>query len=46
MSISKTFNISDIYEFHPKDEIEDVNSRTSSSELRENDEDKIDELAE
>ena len=45
MSISKTFSISDIYEFHLDDEIEDVNSRTSSSEVRVNDEDKIDELA-
>nr|GFB37966.1 putative Ty3-gypsy-like retroelement Pol polyprotein [Tanacetum cinerariifolium] len=45
MSISKTFNISDIYEFHPEDEVEDENSRTSSSKAKGNDEDKLEELA-
>nr|GEZ04497.1 putative Ty3-gypsy-like retroelement Pol polyprotein [Tanacetum cinerariifolium] len=45
MSISKTFNISDIYEFHPEDEVEDENLRTSSSKANGNDEDKIEEFA-
>ncbi|GKE90018.1 hypothetical protein Tco_1567493 [Tanacetum coccineum] len=34
MSISKTFNISDIYKFHPEDEVEDVTSRMSSYKVR------------
>ncbi|GKB64684.1 RNA-directed DNA polymerase [Tanacetum coccineum] len=45
MSISKTFNVSDIYEFHSEDVNEGKHSRTSSSKGRENDEDMIQELA-
>lgn len=45
MSISNTFNIFDIYEFHTENEIKDVNSRTSSSKVRENDEDTSTDLA-
>ncbi|GJZ12962.1 transposon ty3-I gag-pol polyprotein [Tanacetum coccineum] len=45
MSISKTFNVSDIYEFHSEDVIEDKHSRTSSFKERGNDEDIINELA-
>nr|GEU85034.1 putative Ty3-gypsy-like retroelement Pol polyprotein [Tanacetum cinerariifolium] len=41
MSISKTFNVLDIYEFHPEKEIEDEKLRSSASKMRENDEDKI-----
>ncbi|GKC48296.1 transposon ty3-I gag-pol polyprotein [Tanacetum coccineum] len=41
MSISKKFNVSDIYEFHSKDVNEGKHSRTSSSKERENDEDMI-----
>ncbi|GJS92033.1 RNA-directed DNA polymerase [Tanacetum coccineum] len=46
MSISKTFNVSDIYEFHSKDVNKGKHSRTSSSKEWENDEDTINELAE
>ncbi|GJS31647.1 hypothetical protein Tco_0492267 [Tanacetum coccineum] len=46
MSISKTFNVSDIYEFHSEDVNEGKHSRTSSSKERRSDEDKIQELAE
>ncbi|GJW82618.1 hypothetical protein Tco_0155763 [Tanacetum coccineum] len=46
MSISKTFNVSDIYEFHSEDVNEGKHSRTSSSKRRGNDEDMIQELAE
>ncbi|GJS78947.1 hypothetical protein Tco_0728828 [Tanacetum coccineum] len=46
MSISKTFNVSDIYEFHSEDVNEGKHSRTSSSKERGNDEDTIQELAE
>ncbi|GKD87628.1 RNA-directed DNA polymerase, partial [Tanacetum coccineum] len=46
MSISKTFNVSDIYEFHSEDVNEGEHSRTSSSKERGNDEDMIQELAE
>nr|GEY14169.1 putative nucleotidyltransferase, ribonuclease H [Tanacetum cinerariifolium] len=46
ISISKTFNVSDIYEFHSEDVNEGKHSRTSSSKERGNDEDKIQELAE
>ncbi|GKB23924.1 RNA-directed DNA polymerase [Tanacetum coccineum] len=46
MSISKTFNVSDIYEFHSEDVNEGKHSRTSSSKERGNDEDMIQELAE
>ncbi|GKE05922.1 RNA-directed DNA polymerase, partial [Tanacetum coccineum] len=46
MSISKTFNVSDIYEFHSEDVNNDKHSRTSSSKERGNDEDTINELAE
>ncbi|GJT25422.1 transposon ty3-I gag-pol polyprotein [Tanacetum coccineum] len=46
MSISKTFNVSDIYEFHSEDVNEDKHSRTSSFKERRNDEDIINELAE
>ncbi|GKD26730.1 RNA-directed DNA polymerase, eukaryota, reverse transcriptase zinc-binding domain protein [Tanacetum coccineum] len=46
MSISKTFNVSDIYEFHSEDMNEGKHSRTSSFKERENDEDMIQELAE
>ncbi|GKA29603.1 RNA-directed DNA polymerase [Tanacetum coccineum] len=41
MSISKTFNVSDIYEFHSEDVNEGKHSRTSSSKKRGNDEDMI-----
>nr|GEW42301.1 putative nucleotidyltransferase, ribonuclease H [Tanacetum cinerariifolium] len=46
MSISKTFNVSDIYEFHSEDVNEGKHSRTGSSKERGNDEDTINELAE
>ncbi|GKC34721.1 transposon ty3-I gag-pol polyprotein [Tanacetum coccineum] len=46
MSISKTFNVSDIYEFHSEDVNKGKHSRTSSSKEWENDEDTINELAE
>ncbi|GJY25285.1 transposon ty3-I gag-pol polyprotein [Tanacetum coccineum] len=46
MSISKTFNVSDIYEFHSEDVNKGKHSRTSSSKERGNDEDTINELAE
>nr|GEV69458.1 superoxide dismutase [Mn], mitochondrial-like [Tanacetum cinerariifolium] len=45
MSISKTSNVSDIYEFHSKEVNEDKHSRTSSSKERGNDEDTINKLA-
>ncbi|GJW21816.1 RNA-directed DNA polymerase [Tanacetum coccineum] len=45
ISISKTFNVSDIYEFHSEDVNKDKHSRTSSSKERGNDEDTINELA-
>ncbi|GJT87877.1 hypothetical protein Tco_1069594 [Tanacetum coccineum] len=41
MSISKTFNVLDIYEFHFEDVNEDKHSRTSYSKERRNDEDMI-----
>ncbi|GKE02833.1 transposon ty3-I gag-pol polyprotein, partial [Tanacetum coccineum] len=44
MSISKTFNVSDIYEFHSEDVNKGKHSRTSSSKERGNDEDTINEL--
>ncbi|GJW67276.1 hypothetical protein Tco_0121700, partial [Tanacetum coccineum] len=46
MSISKTFNVSDIYEFHFEDVNKGKHSRMSSSKERGNDEDMINELAE
>ncbi|GKB15705.1 transposon ty3-I gag-pol polyprotein [Tanacetum coccineum] len=46
MSISKTFNVSDIYEFHSEDVKEDKHSGTSSSKEKGNDEDIINKLAE
>ncbi|GJR00530.1 RNA-directed DNA polymerase [Tanacetum coccineum] len=46
MSISKTFNVSSIYEFHSEDVNKGKHSRTSSSKERRNDEDMINELAE
>ncbi|GKE73226.1 RNA-directed DNA polymerase, partial [Tanacetum coccineum] len=46
MSISKTFNVSDIYEFHSEDVNEGKHSRTSSSKGRGNDKDMIQKLAE
>nr|GFA60184.1 transposon Ty3-I Gag-Pol polyprotein [Tanacetum cinerariifolium] len=46
MSISKTFNLSDIYEFHSKDVNKEKHSRMSSFKERENDEDMINMLAE
>nr|GEU95738.1 BTB/POZ/MATH-domains containing protein [Tanacetum cinerariifolium] len=45
MSISKTFNVSDIYEFHSEDVNEAKHSRTSFSKEKGNDEDMIQELA-
>ncbi|GJZ72041.1 transposon ty3-I gag-pol polyprotein [Tanacetum coccineum] len=45
MSISKTFNVLDIYEFYSVDVNEGKHSRTSSSKERGNDEDMIQELA-
>nr|GEX47748.1 hypothetical protein [Tanacetum cinerariifolium] len=45
MSISKTFNVSDIYEFHSEDMNKGKHSRTSSSKERRNDEDTINEIA-
>ncbi|GJW85549.1 hypothetical protein Tco_0158694, partial [Tanacetum coccineum] len=44
MSISKTFNVSDIYEIHSEDMNEDGHSRTSSFKVRGNDDDMIQEL--
>ncbi|GJY62202.1 transposon ty3-I gag-pol polyprotein [Tanacetum coccineum] len=46
MSISKTLNVSNIYEFHSEDVNKGKHSRTSSSKERGNDEDTINELAE
>ncbi|GJZ38037.1 transposon ty3-I gag-pol polyprotein [Tanacetum coccineum] len=46
MIISKTYNVSNIYEFHSEDMNKGKHSRTSSSKKRENDEDTINELAE
>nr|GEX00044.1 putative nucleotidyltransferase, ribonuclease H [Tanacetum cinerariifolium] len=46
MSISKTFSVSDIYEFHFEDVKEGKHSRTSSSKESGNDEDIIQKLAE
>ncbi|GJU76883.1 RNA-directed DNA polymerase [Tanacetum coccineum] len=46
MSISKTFNVLNIYEFHSEDVNKGKHSRTSSSKERGNDEDTINELAE
>ncbi|GJT67263.1 hypothetical protein Tco_1018743 [Tanacetum coccineum] len=46
ISISKTFNVSDIYELHSEDVNEDKHSRTSSFKESGNDEDIINELAE
>ncbi|GJV13189.1 transposon ty3-I gag-pol polyprotein [Tanacetum coccineum] len=46
MSISKTFNMSDIYEFHSEDVNDGKHSRTSSSKESGNDDDMIQELAE
>ncbi|GJW36647.1 RNA-directed DNA polymerase, partial [Tanacetum coccineum] len=46
MSISKTFNVSDIYEFHSEDVNEGKHSRTSSFKEMGNDDDMIQELAE
>ncbi|GKD11076.1 putative nucleotidyltransferase, ribonuclease H [Tanacetum coccineum] len=45
MSISKKFNVLDIYEFHSVDVNEGKHSRTSSSKEKRNDEDMIQELA-
>ncbi|GKF16896.1 hypothetical protein Tco_0061814 [Tanacetum coccineum] len=45
MSISKTFYVLDIYEFHFEDVNEDMHSRTSSSKEEENDEDMTNKLA-
>ncbi|GJR86794.1 transposon ty3-I gag-pol polyprotein [Tanacetum coccineum] len=39
------FQFSDIYEFHPDNEVEGENSRMSSIKVKGNDEDKIEELA-
>ncbi|GJT27379.1 transposon ty3-I gag-pol polyprotein [Tanacetum coccineum] len=46
MSISKMFNVSNIYEFHSEDVNVGKHSRTSSSNERGNDEDMIQELVE
>nr|GEZ99217.1 transposon Ty3-I Gag-Pol polyprotein [Tanacetum cinerariifolium] len=46
ISISKTFNVSDIYEFHSEDVNGDKHSRRSSFKKRTNDEDINNELAE
>ncbi|GJS00243.1 transposon ty3-I gag-pol polyprotein [Tanacetum coccineum] len=46
VSILKTFNVSDIYEFHSEEVNEGKHSRTRSSKERGNDEDMIQELAE
>ncbi|GJY52873.1 hypothetical protein Tco_0444537, partial [Tanacetum coccineum] len=46
MSISKTFNVSDIYEFHTEDVNKSKHSRMSSSKEMGNDEDTINEFAE
>ncbi|GKB25255.1 hypothetical protein Tco_0864656 [Tanacetum coccineum] len=46
MSISKIFNVLDIYEFHSEDVNEDKHSRTSSSKNRRNDEDMVNKPAE
>ncbi|GJY32240.1 putative reverse transcriptase domain-containing protein [Tanacetum coccineum] len=46
VSILKTFNVPDIYEFHSEEVNEGKHSRTHSSKERENDEDMIQELAE
>ncbi|GJR77389.1 hypothetical protein Tco_0089754 [Tanacetum coccineum] len=45
MSILKTFNVSDIYEFHSEEVNKGKHSMTSSSKERGNDEDMIQELA-
>ncbi|GJY93892.1 RNA-directed DNA polymerase [Tanacetum coccineum] len=44
--ISKTFSVSEIYDFHSEDVNEDNHSRTSSSKERKNDDDIINELKE
>ncbi|GJY18190.1 putative nucleotidyltransferase, ribonuclease H, partial [Tanacetum coccineum] len=46
MSISKTFNVSDIYEFHSEDVNRDKHLRTSSFKERGNDEDMINKIVE
>ncbi|GKC94755.1 hypothetical protein Tco_1160197, partial [Tanacetum coccineum] len=46
MSISKSFNVSNIYEFHSEDKNEGNHSRMSSLKERKNEEDMIQELAE
>ncbi|GJV89239.1 RNA-directed DNA polymerase [Tanacetum coccineum] len=46
ISISKTFSVSEIYDFHSEDVNEDKHSRKSSSKERENDDDIINELEE
>nr|GEW59398.1 putative nucleotidyltransferase, ribonuclease H [Tanacetum cinerariifolium] len=45
MSISKTFNVSDIYEFHSEDVNKDKHSRKSSSKKMGNNKDMINKLA-
>ncbi|GKC97351.1 hypothetical protein Tco_1167626 [Tanacetum coccineum] len=45
MSISKTFNVSDIYEFHSEEVNRGKHSRTSSSKAKGNNDDMINELA-
>ena len=44
MSIFKTFNVLDIYEFHPDDDVENEKLRSSSFKVRMNDENRIEEL--
>ncbi|GKG36966.1 hypothetical protein Tco_0447139, partial [Tanacetum coccineum] len=46
MSISKTFNVSDIYDFHSEDVNEDKHSKTSSFKERGNDKNMINKPAE
>ncbi|GJX57617.1 RNA-directed DNA polymerase [Tanacetum coccineum] len=46
IGISKTFNVSDIYEFHSEHVNDGKHSRTSSSKERRNDEDMIQDLVE
>ncbi|GKE06562.1 hypothetical protein Tco_1398580 [Tanacetum coccineum] len=43
--LKEDFQFSDIYEFHPDNEVEGENSRMSSIKVKGNDEDKIEELA-